>query len=210
MENNTSTSNQDAKPEGFEGYIMEKKTIDLGKANGYALLSIIPISIVNIVPYYLVWGKLVSIDALKGIHPLVVIGYCLLYIAVMVIGVVAHELIHGATWAIFAKRGFRSMKFGILKEYHTPYCHCKEPLKVRAYSIGAIMPAVILGFIPSIIAISIGSFGLLLFAIYFTMAAMGDFMIIYLIYKEDKDTWVQDHPSEAGYYLLKEQKKDSQ
>nr|WP_255669550.1 DUF3267 domain-containing protein [Myroides oncorhynchi] len=127
----------------------------------------------------------------------------------MLIGIIVHELIHGTTWAIFAKRGFRSMKFGILKEYHTPYCHCKEPLKVRPYSIGAIMPALILGFIPSIIAISIGNFGLLLFAIYFTMAAMGDFMIIYLIYKEDKDTWIQDHPSEAGYYLLKEPKKDS-
>lgn len=203
MDNNTSTSNQDAKPEGFESYIMEKKTIDLGKANGYALLSIIPIGLLNILPYYLVWGKLVSIDTLKEIHPLVVMGYCLLYIAVMFIGVIVHELIHGATWAIFAKKGFRSMKFGILKEYYTPYCHCKEPLQVKAYTIGAIMPAVILGFIPSIIAISIGSFGLLLFGIFFTIAAMGDFMIIYLIYRESKNTWVQDHPSEAGCYLLK-------
>ncbi|WP_225600661.1 hypothetical protein [Myroides odoratimimus] len=45
---------------------------------------------------------------------------------------------------------------------------------------------------------------MLLFGIFFTVSAMGDFMIIYLIHKEDKDTWVQDHPSEAGYYLLKQ------
>ncbi len=203
MEENTTTPIQLPKPEGFEDYTIEKKTIDLGKANGYALLSLIPIAIVNFAGYYLVWGEIISISKLKGIHPLLVMGYCFLYIVVMILGIVVHELIHGATWAIFTKKGFKSMKFGILKEYLTPYCHCKEPLKVRAYSIGAIMPAIILGFIPSILAIWTGSLGMLLFGIFFTVSAMGDFMIIYLIHKEDKNTWVQDHPSEAGYYLLK-------
>ncbi|EHO08279.1 DUF3267 domain-containing protein [Myroides odoratimimus] len=204
MEENTTTPIQLPKPEGFEDYTIEKKTIDLGKANGYALLSLIPIAIVNFAGYYLVWGEIISISKLKGLHPLLVMGYCFLYIVVMTLGIVVHELIHGATWAIFAKKGFKSIKLGFLKEYLTPYCHCKEPLKVRPYSIGAIMPAIILGFIPSILAIWTGSLGMLLFGIFFTVSAMGDFMIIYLIYKEDKDTWVQDHPSEAGYYLLKQ------
>lgn len=212
MANNTINSPQTSHPEGFESYTMEKKTIDLGKANGYALLSIIPITLLNIIPYYLIWGRLISISVLKEVHPLAIMGYCFLSIFIMLIGIVFHELIHGVTWSLYTKKGFKSMKFGILKEYLTPYCHCKEPLKVRVYSIGAIMPAIILGFIPSIIAILLGNFGLLLFGIFFTVSAMGDFMIIYLIYKEDKETWVQDHPSEAGYYLLKElnPKKDSQ
>ncbi|MGL5276659.1 DUF3267 domain-containing protein [Myroides sp.] len=206
MENTINTTSEPTKPIGFENYTMEQKTIDLGKANGYALLSIIPIALINIIPYYFIWGELASISKLKETNPLFMISGSFSMILIMLLGIIIHELIHGLTWAIYAKKGFKSMKFGVLWKMITPYCHCKEPLKVRAYSIGTIMPAIILGFIPSIIAIIIGHFGLLLFGIFFTVAAMGDFMIIYLIYKEDKDTWVQDHPSEAGYYLLKEQK----
>jgi hypothetical protein len=76
----------------------------------------------------------------------------------------------------------------------TPYCHCKEPLKVKYYILGAITPAIILGFIPSILAILIGNIGLLIFGILFTMAAIN------LIRKENMNELVQDHPSEAGCY----------
>ena len=62
-----------------------------------------------------------------------------------------------------------NMKFGVIWKMLTPYCHCKEPLKVGQYILGGVMPAVILGIIPCIIAIIIGHFGLLLFGIFFTM-----------------------------------------
>ena len=85
----------------------------------------------------------------------------------------------------------------------TPYCHRKEPLNVSQYMIGAIMPAIILGFIPLILAIFIGNLGLLIFGMFFTLAAGGDFLIINLIRKENKDDLVQDHPSEAGCYIYR-------
>lgn len=124
-------------------------------------------------------------------------------VIVLLAGIVVHELIHGATFALFAKHGFKSIKFGILLKMLTPYCHCKEPLKVKQYIVGAIMPAIILGLLPGIIAIFTGNVFLLIFAIFFTGAAAGDFMIINLIYKEDKDTMGLDHPSEAGCFIFK-------
>lgn len=48
-------------------------------------------------------------------------------------GIVAHEAIHGIFWAAFAKRGFRSIRFGFLWKKLTAYCHCSEPLEVRPY-----------------------------------------------------------------------------
>ena len=67
-------------------------------------------------------------------------------------GIVVHELIHGLTWAYFAKKGFKSIRFGVFWEMLTPYCHCSEPLTVRQYCIGALMPLVVLGIIPLVLA----------------------------------------------------------
>ena len=65
------------------------------------------------------------------------------------------------------------------------------------------MPSIILGLLPAIVAIYIGNFGLLLFGIFFTMAACGDFLVINLLRKENMKSFVQDHPSEAGCYIYR-------
>lgn len=130
------------------------------------------------------------------------LGFLLIF-GILILGIVLHELIHGITWAIFAKEGFKSIKFGVLWKKLTPYCHCKEVLNVRQYIIGAITPAIIMGIVPSIIAIMIGNFGLLIFGMFFTMAAGGDFLIINLIRKENSSDLVQDHSSEAGCYIYR-------
>lgn len=65
------------------------------------------------------------------------------------------------------------------------------------------MPAIILGFIPALISILTGLAGLLFFGFIFTLGATGDFLIINLIRKEPASNWVIDHPSEAGYFILK-------
>jgi len=85
----------------------------------------------------------------------------------------------------------------------TPYCHSKEPLKVRHYIFGAITPAIFLGIIPAVIAILTENIGLLIFGIIFTMAASGDFLVINLLRKENRDSLVQDHPSEVGFYIYR-------
>ncbi|QIH35635.1 DUF3267 domain-containing protein [Sphingobacterium sp. DR205] len=130
----------------------------------------------------------------------------LLGVLVVVIGVVVHELIHGITWSCYIKNGFRSIKFGVLMKMLTPYCHCKEPLRVKQYIIGALMPSIILGIIPIIYAWFSGNTNILLFAIFFTASAAGDFMIVQLIWREDMRSLVLDHPSEAGCFIYK--KKD--
>jgi uncharacterized membrane protein YvlD (DUF360 family) len=95
------------------------------------------------------------------------------------------------------------MKYGVIWKWLTPYCHCKEPLLVKEYIIGALMPAIILGFIPSIMAIFTGNITLILFGLFFTMAAGGDFMIINILRKEAMDSLVQDHSSKIGCYIYR-------
>ncbi|MFO7368680.1 MAG: DUF3267 domain-containing protein [Bacteroidales bacterium] len=188
-------------------YTKEKLTIDIVRANIYGIALIFPIALVYGVPYFLLWKDQFTLDYFRSVldnpHPIHVFMGFFFLVGIMVGGIVLHELIHGITWSLFASKGFKSIRFGVLWNMLTPYCHCKEPLKVRHYILGAIMPAILLGIIPAVIALFTGSFGLLLFALLFTITAIGDFMIINLLRKEHMEDLAEDHPSEAGCYIYR-------
>ncbi len=122
----------------------------------------------------------------------------------MFIGIVVHELIHGITWACYAPSGWKSISFGVMWKLLTPYCHCDEPMHIPGYMMGAMMPwpCVILGVIPSIVAMFIGNLPLLAWGILFIAAAAGDIWMTWLLTKENPKSMVLDHPSEAGFYVF--------
>jgi len=192
----------------IDGYKKELLTFDLMKANLYAIFSIIPVLILYGVPFVLLWRNTFSKVALKSfIHEftLGIWGNFVSILLVMTIGIIAHELIHGITWAMYTKNGFKSIKFGVLWKVLTPYCHCSEPLKVKHYITGAIMPAIILGFLPFVYSLFTGNALWLFFGIFFTMSAVGDFLIVNLVRKEDMNSLVLDHPSEVGCYVFRKE-----
>lgn len=190
----------------FEEYKKENLTVNLIWANIFGLLIVIPILLLFGLPYFLIWTSQFQPGNLRMLIPDFIVGQTVIIFVLLLGGIVLHELIHGITWSRFTEKGFKSIRFGVLWKMLTPYCHCKEPLKVNQYILGAIMPSIILGIIPSVIAILIGNFGLLIFGVFFTMAAAGDFLIINLLRKENKDDLVLDHPSEAGCYIYRKEK----
>ncbi|NRT15820.1 hypothetical protein HNP99_002180 [Flavobacterium sp. 28A] len=191
-------------------YTRELITFNLVKANLYAIFSIIPILIIYLIPYYLIWNKNINKENIKKsiiyfknngyLNPILIFT---IIISTLTIGIILHELIHGITWAKFTKDGFKSIKFGVLWRFLTPYCHCKEPLLVKHYIIGGIMPTIILGVLPVIISFITGNILFLIFGIFFTMAAFGDFIILFRLIKENKNNLVLDHPSEVGCYIYR-------
>ena len=192
-------------------YHQKKRIIDLVKANTLGCLAVFPIALVYIVPYILIWSDQFTKESIKQTLNSIGAGTAFLngmgFFLVLIVGIVVHEAIHGLTWSIYAKGGHKAMKYGILKKMLTPYCHCTEPLKLKHYIIGAAMPGLLMGVLPAIIAIAIGSPTLLMLAIIFTLVAIGDAMIINLVRKEDPESLVLDHPSEAGCYILTEKQE---
>ncbi len=179
----------------LENFKQEERTIEPSKVNLYAILYALPFMLFFSWIYWAKWG-----DFQPGKQPLIVyIGA----FAVLLIGSAFHELIHGITWSMFTKQGMKSMKFGVLWKALMPYCHCKEPLSVKGYMIGAVMPAVILGFTPSILAIILGNPTLMVFGVIFTLTAGGDFMMLDILRKEPKENLVLDHPSKVGCYIYR-------
>ncbi len=128
---------------------------------------------------------------------------CALFIFSIFFGIVLHEIIHGLTWALFAKERLRAIRFGVLWKYLTPYCHCKGYLKVKHYIAGAIMPAILLGILPTIGAFITGNAIIFFLGVYFTVAASGDFLIIYLLRNDSCNSYVKDHETEPGCIVYK-------
>ncbi|HRO83463.1 MAG TPA: DUF3267 domain-containing protein [Niabella sp.] len=182
------------------GYEKVLKIIDIVKANNIGLKLLIPTILIYGLPFYLIWKDSISFKDMFSADS----GWVFLkWLTIFLAGIVAHELVHGITWALYAKKGFRSIKFGILWKYITPYCHCKEPLQIRHYLIGAITPFIFVGLLPAVYAIITGSINWLLFGIFYTVGAVGDFLIIKLLLPEKRNDYALDHPSEAGCYVYR-------
>jgi len=191
--------------------VRKELTMTAAEANLYALVFVIPILLLFGIPYYLLYLRNMTVDTLveflNNNRQLLVLK-SLWALLVLFAGIVLHELIHGITFLFFCRHGLKSIRFGIMWKFLTPYCHCKEPLKVRHYIIGALMPAVIMGFAPACLGIITGKIVLLLFGIIFSMAAGGDFLIVWLLRRQPANSMVLDHESKVGCYIIEEDRKE--
>src|ERR1041385_2520210 len=110
-----------------EKYKQEELTIDMAKANLVALFYFILFSTIFGVPYFLLWMNTMAITTYKSFVADLGISKSLIILGIIFLGVITHELLHGITWAKFAKNGFKSISFGVNRKYLSPYCHCNEP-----------------------------------------------------------------------------------
>ena len=173
-----------------QGYTRRDLTIDMGKANRFAIILMIVLLAVGFGSYYLVHRRL----EFSGTNPLILL-------AVMVVLIVVHELIHGVCWSLFTPHHFRDIEFGIMKPSMTPYCACLVPLKKGQHIFGTVMPLVVLGIIPMIVGIAAGNPGVLFIGIVMSASAAGDILIIknLLAYRSGaREVVYMDHPTDAG------------
>ena len=173
-----------------QGYARRDLIIDIGKANVFAVLLLVPLFVVGYGLLYLVNRDI----AFGRFNPFT-------FLAVFIVLIVVHELIHGICWSIATPHHFKDIEFGIMKSSLTPYCACLTPLKKGQYIFGTVMPLLLLGILPMICAIALGKPGILFLGIIMADAAAGDILIIMklLQYKSSaKEIIYMDHPTEAG------------
>lgn len=174
------------------GYTAHDLTFDATQANLLAIVITIPIALLLFVAYFAKNGLVSFRLSLFQI---------LLFLVVMLGLFVIHELIHGITWAIFAKDHWKSISFGILMPQGNPYCTCNAPLKKSEYVLGGIMPTLLLGLLPALIGIQTGIFSIFLMGVLMTIGGGGDLLLIQklLRYKpKGREVIYLDHPHEIG------------
>jgi len=189
--------------------IKKEITISATRAHLIGLIFLVPLFFLLAMPYYLIWSEQFTsaqiIGYIQAKEAWTFYDYGII-ILVILIGIIAHEFLHGLGWSYFTRNGWKSIKFGVMWEMITPYCHCEEPLKMKPYRFGTLLPAVVLGFIPSVFALVFGSLPLMLFGFFFTFAAGGDFIMLWLLRKEPADTIIADHPDKIGCVIYDTEK----
>lgn len=183
-----------------DGYKAHDLTTSVVKANIMAILMVSPFVLIFSI-LYIVVNKATVADLVYGaIHFESFLSLVLVLVGLFLLSIV-HELIHGVSRAAFAKNGWKTISFGFIKKYFTPYCTCNEPLTKFGYIVGAMMPAIVLGFIPAIVAIAIGDTRIFYMAMLMILAGGGDMFTTYLLInfrtKGKKSTYI-DHPYLVG------------
>lgn len=167
-------------------------SISMERANLIVLFTSIPVVIVQFVLFLMIHEA----EALN-----VTWNYILL-IALVLLGVVVHELLHGIGWVLFGRKPFSAVKFGFQWKTLTPYAHLTEPVEVNAYRIGAFLPGFVLGILVYVLSLLLGDGNLFWFSLVHTSAAGGDWLILWLLREAKSGALVEDHPTNAGCYVL--------
>src|SRR5512145_3395011 len=95
------------------------------------------------------------------------------YMSVL-LAIIMHELIHGLFFALYAENGFRAVSFGFSHTMFSPYCHCKDPVRVKHYRRAGIAPTLILGIMPLAFALITGVNWIKTLGILLTIGGLGD------------------------------------
>lgn len=169
-----------------------ERTMTLTAANVAALWLTPVLALIAVIPFLLVHhgdGLASSFSALFD-QPMMIFALAI----GLPLAIIVHEGLHALGWGAVA--GFQNIKFGF-KEM-TPYTHCTVPMPAWAYRIGAALPGLVLGVLPSLAAAMTGSAALLIFGVLMLIGAAGDAMILWMLRDLKGSTRVQDHPSKVG------------
>jgi hypothetical protein len=167
-------------------------SISMMRANILVLFISIPVVILQFAVFILLYGT-------KKLEPT---WNSVILIAVVLLGVILHELLHGISWVIFGRKPFSAIKFGFQWKTFTPYAHLKEPVEINAYRLGAFLPGFILGILTYILSLALRNGNFFWFSLFQTSAAGGDWLILWLIRNVQAGMQVEDHPTNAGCYVL--------
>lgn len=172
----------------------EDYTASFLKVLAHAIWMTLLFLILPLIPFAWIWGLAPLTSALS--NPVIILP------ALMLVGV--HELLHAVGWHFAGQIGWREFHFGISWKTLSPYCHTRRPMSVRAYRIGTILPGIVLGIVPIIIATLNGDAILAILGGIMTAGAVGDVYVLWLIRNLPAKAQVLDHPSRVGCTLISE------
>ncbi len=155
--------------------------------------------IVPLIPFSLIWGRDPLLTAFT--NPMIILPALVL--------VVIHELLHAIAWKFAGGLSFREFKFGIVWKTLSPYCHATKPMAISAYRIGVVVPGIVLGILPIVLATLVGDGVLAVLGGLLTAGAVGDVYVLWLLRGVTNDAQVIDHPTRAGCIVLYDKPLDT-
>ena len=179
---------------------MREISIESSKAILISLLLAFTLVPISFWIFYELWG-----NSINFVGELLIIKSNLIWsLLAVLLGVVFHELLHAFAYLVLTKGDYNNISFGLIWNSLSPYCHYSAAILVWKYRVSVLLPGMVIGLIPLVIACFIGSFPLYVFGILFTLGAAGDFTILWKIRKLKSKALIQDHPDKVGCIVIEE------
>lgn len=166
------------------------KTMSLSAANVSAAILTVPVILAFAVPHAALHGEMILEMSVPTMFFSVI---------AIVAAIVIHEGLHGIGYKLAGAR-WDEIEYGV--KSFSPYAHCKVPLRVNGYRIAVALPGLVLGILPGVAGILLGSAALTFFGAFMTSGALGDAIILWLLRDAPQNVRVLDHPSKVGCKLI--------
>ena len=168
-----------------------EQAISLARAYLIIFFLIPPLVLMTIVPHFLIWGRPLEVDFLT-----------LGFFALFMLGATVHELLHGFGFWYFGGASWDALRFGMNWKAGVLYAECDVSISARAYRIAAVLPALILGFMPVLIGLSIGNSWFTGYGYIMLCISGGDFAVLWTVRNLSDSDLVRSHPEELGCIVL--------
>lgn len=177
--------------EELEGYNKEDKTISVLDICKKGLLTIIPVMIIGIALYYIIygwydWSKQPWTDYFINA-------------AIFIVGFVIHEGIHYVLSYIYSGKDKSSVVFGSDSNYLKTYCYTTKALTIKQYRTQLLLPLLVTGVIPYLIGIIIGSFHMVIACSCLIAMCGVDVRLLLMFRKEKSDSYIVQEDREDIY-----------
>ena len=141
---------------------------------------------------YMMAGAVTFIFEKIWVSDSLIIKHNWLFLVLLVLAVLLHEIIHAVFAAIFSPNGFKNIKIGLSLKSVIAYCSINENMKVINFKLVAIAPFIILGIIPLIVSFIYGWKVIFNISIILSLGSIGDLILFYWLCKEKNNYWVKD------------------
>lgn len=160
--------------------------------------AMIPLAmILFIIPFQLRWNAFAP-RLPDGRGLLVLLGL----LAGLMAGLLLHEIVHLIGYRLLGRvaPGVATLNFG--RAALAPQIRCDQPVPAGIYRRILLLPGVALGVVPGLVAIAIGSWVLLIWAVWMMVAAGGDVAGLWAMRGVPAGTPVRGHPTRVGCQLF--------
>ena len=159
-----------------------------------SIIGILPSLFLGII-YYKKWSR----NIIKGMNIFDSFAVNItIYIFIVLILIVFHELLHCFGFLLSKDVSLKDVKIGVKWKSLTPYAHCSKAIDVRIYRIAIFLPTLVLGIIPTFIALMNGNVVIILYGLIMLSSGGGDIIILWMLRNLKSNIFVKDSIEKIG------------
>jgi hypothetical protein len=113
-----------------------------------------------------------------------------------------HESAHALGFVVCGKVSWKDIEIGFKREALSPYMHCKVGVPINVYRLAILLP-VILGAIPLIWGLVMGSMLVYVFGIFTFISGYGDILVLWVLKDAPASLVVKDHSEKLGCVVVR-------